>query len=613
MRHIVVVGAGQAGSSCVVKLRNDGFDGKITLIGAETQPPYQRPPLSKAYLMGDMALERLYLRPHSFYAEQGIELRLGVQVEAIDTAARHLTIEGAAMAYDDLVLTTGSVPHRLPAAIGGALDGVHVVRALADVDAMAHRFVAGARVLIVGGGYIGLEAASVAAKLGLHVTLVEMAPRILQRVAAPETSDFFRDLHVSHGVDLREGVGLERLTGEGAVSGAELTDGTALNVDFVIVGVGVAPATALAQAAGIVIDNGIAVDAQGRTSAPHVWAAGDCASFPYRGARIRLESVPNAIDQAELVAENLMGAGREYEAKPWFWSDQYDVKLQIAGLNTGYDRVVTRGAAPGPVSFWYYGGGTLLAVDAANDPRGYMVGQASDRGWKIARAGGGRGCRDGPQGPAAGMRIIAGTHRATKLAEVGAGDAAAHLRPTSDRVRESLFSMLTHLDVIRSARVLDLFAGTGALGLEALSRGAAMALFVENGRAGQKLIAENIERLGVKDTASILRSDATALGAWIAAPFDLVFLDPPYGKGIGAKGIGGGARRAGGSPRSDDHLGRECTDERARRVHTHRQAQVRRYPCDAAAARLGRGAGFALALQARGNWRLAQNALNLHA
>jgi len=375
MRHIVVIGAGQAGASCVAKLRNGGFDGAVTLIGAEPQPPYQRPPLSKAYLMGEMALERLYLRPESFYADNGIELRLDARVDAIDVTGRQIAVNGAMLGYDDLVLATGSVPHRLPAAIGGALEGVHVVRGLADVDAMAPRFTKGARVLIVGGGYIGLEAASVAAKLGLSVTLVEMAPRILQRVAAPQTSDFFRALHKKHGVDLREGVGLDRLTGDGAVRGATLTDGTTLEVDFVIVGVGVAPDAHLAEAAGITLDNGIAVDAQGRTSAPNIWAAGDCASFPYRGTRIRLESVPNAIEQAEVVAENLMGAAKDYVAKPWFWSDQYDVKLQIAGLNTGYDRVVTRGAAPGPVSFWYYRGATLLAVDAANDPRGYMVGK----------------------------------------------------------------------------------------------------------------------------------------------------------------------------------------------------------------------------------------------
>lgn len=375
MGHVVVIGAGQAGSSCVVKLRNGGFEGKITLIGAETVPPYQRPPLSKAYLMGDMTLERLFLRPEAFYGEQDIDLRMGQHVDAIDTDAKTVSVSGEFLSYDDLVLTTGSEPNRLPAAIGGDLDGVHVVRDLADVDGMAPRFVKGARVLIVGGGYIGLEAASVAAKLGLEVTLVEMSERILQRVAAPETSDFFRALHKGHGVDIREGVGLERLTGEGAVSGARLSDGTALEVDFVIVGVGIRPGTALAEAAGITIENGIKVDAQGRTSAAGVWAAGDCTSFPYRDTRIRLESVPNAIDQAECVAENIMGAAKDYVAKPWFWSDQYDVKLQIAGLNTGYDRVVTRRSDADTVAFWYYQGDSLLAVDAMNDPRGFMVGK----------------------------------------------------------------------------------------------------------------------------------------------------------------------------------------------------------------------------------------------
>ncbi len=374
MDHVIVIGAGQAGSSCVAKLRNGGFEGKVTLIGAEAVPPYQRPPLSKAYLMGDMPLERLYLRPEAFYAEHDIDLRLGVEVSAIDPVAQTVTAGSDELTYSDLVLATGSVPNRLPAAIGGALDGVFVVRDLNDVDAMSPRFVKGARVLIVGGGYIGLEAASVASKLGLEVVLVEMAERILQRVAAPETSDFFRALHTEHGVDIREGVGLDHLTGEGVVDGATLSDGTRLEVDFVIVGVGIAPGSALAEAAGVTLDNGIATDALGRTSVPHVWAAGDCASFPYRGGRIRLESVPNAIDQAECVAENIMGAGRDYEARPWFWSDQYDVKLQIAGLNTGYDRVITRdgGAAK---SFWYYKGDTLLAVDAANDPRGYMIGK----------------------------------------------------------------------------------------------------------------------------------------------------------------------------------------------------------------------------------------------
>ncbi len=374
MTHVVVIGAGQAGASCVAKLRQQGFDGDITLIGAETQPPYQRPPLSKAYLLGEMALERLFLRPESYYAEHGIALRLGTQVKALDTSVQTLRIGDESLSYDELVLTTGSVPRRLPAAIGGDLEGVFTMRDLQDADAMAPRFQPGAKVLIVGGGYIGLEAAAVAAKKGLDVTLVEMADRILQRVAAPQTSDYFRALHEGHGVKILEGTGLARLTGDGRVTGAELSDGSEIAVDFVIVGVGIAPATALAEAAGIALDNGVQVDALGRTSAPCVWAAGDCASFPYRDTRIRLESVPNAIDQAEVVAENILGAGKDYEAKPWFWSDQYDVKLQIAGLNAGYTDVVARGG-DGATSFWYYKGDTLLAVDAMNDPRGYMVGK----------------------------------------------------------------------------------------------------------------------------------------------------------------------------------------------------------------------------------------------
>ncbi|WP_300588137.1 FAD-dependent oxidoreductase [Marivita sp.] len=376
MRQVIVVGAGQAGSSCVARLRAKGFEGQIMLIGEEPFPPYQRPPLSKAYLLGEMERDRLYLRPESFYAEQDIALKLGAPVTAIDPAAQTLTVGDEVLHYDDLVLTTGSTPRRLPASIGGDLDGVMVVRGLHDVDAMAPRFTNGARVLIVGGGYIGLEAAAVAAKLGLTVTLVEMADRILQRVAAPETSAYFRDVHRGHGVDIREGVGLDHLTGtEGRVTGAVLSDGSTLDVDFVLVGVGIVPNTQLAEAAGVRIENGIATDAQGRTSDPHIWAAGDCASFPMNGQQMRLESVGNAIDQAECAADNILGEGRAYEAKPWFWSDQYDVKLQIAGLSAGYDRIVTRQGEDGVVSFWYYAGDRLLAIDAMNDPRAYMVGK----------------------------------------------------------------------------------------------------------------------------------------------------------------------------------------------------------------------------------------------
>ena len=221
MTRVVVIGAGQAGSSCVAKLRSGGFDGEIILIGEEAAPPYQRPPLSKKYLLGEMELERLFLRPESFYEDNAITLRLSEEVTAIDPGAKTVTLGGEALGYDHLVLTTGSIPRRLPAAIGGALEGVHVVRDLRDVDAMAPDVVEGARCLIVGGGYIGLEAAAVAASKGVQVTLVEMADRILQRVAAPETSDYFRALHGAHGVEIREGVGLERLLGETRVTGAQ--------------------------------------------------------------------------------------------------------------------------------------------------------------------------------------------------------------------------------------------------------------------------------------------------------------------------------------------------------------------------------------------------------
>ena len=293
----------------------------------------------------------------------------------VDAGAQTVTLGGEALRYDHLALTTGSTPRRLPAAIGGALAGVFTVRTLADVDAMRAEFQPGRRVIIVGGGYIGLEAAAVAAKLGLSVTVLEMAPRILQRVAAPETSDYFRTLHQAHGVKIMESAGLQRLLGDSRVTGARLADGSEIAADFVIVGVGILPGTALAEAAGLMIENGIRTDAMGRTSDPRIWAAGDCASFPWQGGRLRLESVGNAIDMAEAVAENIMAAGKPYVAQPWFWSDQYDCKLQIAGLNTGYDRVVTRGPEGGAVSFWYYEGDTLLAVDAMNDPRAYMVGK----------------------------------------------------------------------------------------------------------------------------------------------------------------------------------------------------------------------------------------------
>jgi 3-phenylpropionate/trans-cinnamate dioxygenase ferredoxin reductase subunit len=372
MSGIVIIGAGQAGSSLAIKLRALGYQGRVTLIGEEPYAPYQRPPLSKTYLLGEMALERLYLRPEEVYRDQNIELRLGTQVTAIDPVAQVISLGAETLSYDQLALTTGSTPRLLPEAIGGRLKNVFAVRGLADVDAMRPAFERGGHVLIIGGGYIGLEAAAVAAKRGLKVTLVEMADRILQRVACAETSDYFRALHQSHGVTLLEGVGLSSLTGTDHVTGAILSNGATLDIDFALVGVGIQPNTQLADAAGLTLNNGIETNALGQTSQSTIWAAGDCASFPYQGERIRLESVPNAIDQAEVVATNMLGAQKAYHATPWFWSDQYDVKLQIAGLNQGFENVVTRIGEAGR-SHWYYKAGQVLAVDAMNDPRAYMV------------------------------------------------------------------------------------------------------------------------------------------------------------------------------------------------------------------------------------------------
>lgn len=375
MQQVVIVGAGQAGAAAAAKLRALGYAGAITLIGAEAAPPYQRPPLSKAYLMGEMEEARLWLRAPEFWDEAQITLKLGAAVSAIDTTAQTVRVGDEVLGYDALILTTGSTPRRLPAEVGGDLAGVYVVRSLADVDAMRPEFAAGRRLVIIGGGYIGLEAAAVGRKLGLDVTVIEMAPRILQRVAAPETSSYFRKLHEDHGAVIMESTGLDRLLGDTHVTGVRLKDGRELPADFVIAGVGITPNTAEAAAAGIALDNGIRTDAQGRTSAPNVWASGDCASFPLNGTQARLESVGHAIHHAELVAENILGAAHDYVPAPWFWSDQYDTKLQIAGLNTGYDQIVTRGPVGDAVSFWYLKAGVLLAVDAMNDSRAYMVGK----------------------------------------------------------------------------------------------------------------------------------------------------------------------------------------------------------------------------------------------
>jgi 3-phenylpropionate/trans-cinnamate dioxygenase ferredoxin reductase subunit len=376
--RLVIVGAGQAGFALAAKLRALKDERPITMIGSEDVIPYQRPPLSKKYLLGEMSFDRLTFRPETWFAEHGVEIRLSTFVEEIDRDAKTVRMQdGSVLEYEHLALTTGSTPRTLPASIGGDLTGVFTVRDKRDADLLADEMKAGRRLLIIGGGYIGLEAAAVARHLGLEVTLIEMADRILQRVASKETADVMRAIHTEHGVVIREKTGLTRLIGDdGRVRGAELSDGTVIDIDFVIVGIGVTPNDRLAQECGLDVGNGILVDEYARTSDPAIFAMGDCAMLPWKGNNIRLESVQNAVDQAESVASTLTGAAEPYEAKPWFWSDQYDVKLQIAGFNLGYDETVMRpGTREGSVSIWYYREGRLIAVDAINDAKAYVTGK----------------------------------------------------------------------------------------------------------------------------------------------------------------------------------------------------------------------------------------------
>ncbi len=376
--RLVIVGAGQAGFALAAKLRALKDTRPITIIGSEDVIPYQRPPLSKKYLLGEMSFDRLTFRPENWFAENDVEIRLSTYVEEIDRTAKRVRMQdGAFLEYETLALATGSTPRTLPASVGGDLDGVFTVRDKRDADLLAAEMKPGRRLLIIGGGYIGLEAAAVARHLGLEVTLIEMADRILQRVAAKETADVMRAIHESRGAMIREKTGLHRLVGEnGKVRAAELSDGTTIEVDFVIVGIGVNANDQLAQDCGIDVGNGIIVDEFARTSDPAIFAMGDCAMLPWKGKRIRLESVQNAVDQAEAAAAVMAGGMTPYDAKPWFWSDQYDVKLQIAGFNMGYDETLVRpGAREGSLSVWYFREGRFIAVDAINDAKAYVSGK----------------------------------------------------------------------------------------------------------------------------------------------------------------------------------------------------------------------------------------------
>ena len=377
---VLIVGAGHAGAQCAIALRQGGFEGRIAMVGRESEPPYERPPLSKEYFAREKTFDRLYIRPPQFWADKGVEMLLSREVVKIDAQAHVATLsDGAEIAYGKLVWAAGGDPRRLPVE-GGDLAGVYGVRTRDDADALMAQVDAGAQdFVVIGGGYIGLEAAAVLSKLGRKVTLLEALPRVLARVAGPELSAFYEAEHRAHGVDLRTEVSIKRLVGKGKVSGVELADGELIPADVVIVGIGIIPAVAPLIAAGAAGGNGVDVDDFCRTSLPDIYAVGDCAAFACafaEGAVMRVESVQNANDQASCVAKHIMGEDKPYHAFPWFWSNQYDLRLQTAGLSVGYDRTVIRGdVAARSFSVVYLKAGRVIALDCVNSVKDYVAGR----------------------------------------------------------------------------------------------------------------------------------------------------------------------------------------------------------------------------------------------
>ncbi len=372
---IVVVGAGQAGVQAVDSLRREGYRGPLVLIGAEAAAPYQRPPLSKKYLAGELPAERLALRQPSFYSDQQIELILGNAALHLDRRAQRLILaDGRELGYGQLLLCLGASARRLDCP-GAQLAGVHYLRGIADADALGAALQARPRVVIVGGGYIGLETAASCRTLGCEVTVLEMGERLMGRVVAPVVSHFFAAEHTRQGIRIVCGKRIVRLTGTTAVTGVECADGSHYPADLVIVGVGGQAVTGLAAAAGLACDDGILVDADCRTSDPLIFAAGDCCNFPGpAGQRRRLESVDNAFEQAKVAAQNLLGGDTRYARTPWFWSDQFDLKLLIVGLAAGHDTVVVRGSpADRSFSVCYLRDGVLIALEAVNQAKDYMA------------------------------------------------------------------------------------------------------------------------------------------------------------------------------------------------------------------------------------------------
>lgn len=374
--RVVIAGAGHAAGQTIVSLRQGGFDGPITLVGEEPYLPYQRPPLSKKFLAGEVDVDRLLIRHAKFYADHAVDVVLGTRVTAIDTGARHADLaDGSQLGYDHLVLATGSRVRRVPIP-GSELAGVHYLRTIEDVDRIRDHVQAGRHAIIVGAGYIGLETAAVLRQLDLQVTVVELAPDVLARIEAPPVAAFYTRVHRDAGVDIRCGTAVARIHGESRVTGVTLTSGDELSADLVIIGVGILPAAELAEAAGLPCDNGIVVDECCRTADPRVLAVGDCTNHPnpLLGRRLRLESVHNAQEQAKTAAGTILGKPEPYAQIPWFWSDQYDLKLQIVGFSGRGEQAVVRGD-PESRSFavFFLAGGRLTACYAINSPREFMA------------------------------------------------------------------------------------------------------------------------------------------------------------------------------------------------------------------------------------------------
>ncbi|MBY0305443.1 MAG: pyridine nucleotide-disulfide oxidoreductase [Sphingomonas sp. 28-62-20] len=378
---IVIVGAGHGGAQAAIALRQQGFTGSIAIIGEEPELPYERPPLSKDYLAGDKPFERLLIRPAAFWSERQIDFRLGMRVNAVLPEEHRVTTEdGQSFGYRTLIWATGGAPRKLTCP-GAEVAGVHYVRSRADVDQQIAELASVSRVVVIGGGYIGLEAAAVLSKLGKQVTVVEALDRVLARVAGEPLSRFFEAEHRAHGVDVRLGAMVEAIEGaNGRAIGVRLTDGELIGCDMVVVGIGIIPAVAPLLEAGAAGGNGVLVDAQCRTSLPDIFAIGDCAAHANRfagGAVIRLESVQNANDQATIAAKAIMGGTDGYDAVPWFWSNQYDLKLQTVGLSTGYDHVLVRGdPATRSFSVIYLRDGHVIALDCVNMIKDYVAGRA---------------------------------------------------------------------------------------------------------------------------------------------------------------------------------------------------------------------------------------------